>query len=70
MITVHMVSETEWVTQGQGVHTAFVELVELLAEEKSLKIVVNNQGTGDVFHSHTYGPYYFWKGRHYKEMTL
>src|ERR1700712_1398804 len=66
MITVHMVSETEWVTQGQGVHTAFIELTELLKTDPRVKVVVNNVGTGDIFHSHTYGPYYFWKGWRYK----
>src|SRR5665213_2762549 len=66
VLTVHMVSEPAYVTQGQGVHTAFLELVELLSEEKNIRIVINNEGTGDIFHSHTYGPYYFWKGKGYK----
>ena len=66
MIKVHIVSETEWVTQGQGVHTAFVELVQLLKTDARVQVVINNEGGGDVFHSHTYGPYYFWKGRRYK----
>jgi len=61
-----MVSETEWVTQGQGVHTAFVELVHLLRTDARVQVITNNEGGGDVFHSHTYGPYYFWKGRRYK----
>ncbi|MDB5016544.1 MAG: 1,2-diacylglycerol-3-alpha-glucose alpha,2-galactosyltransferase [Mucilaginibacter sp.] len=65
-ITVHMVSETVYVTKGQGVHTAFIELVKLLRGDKNIAIVLNNEGTGNVFHSHTYGPYYFWKGRSYK----
>lgn len=66
MIRLHMVSETAWVTQGQGVHTAFTELTELLAKDERVKLIINGEGAGDVFHSHTYGPYYFWKGRHYK----
>lgn len=65
-MTVHMVSETPFVMKGQGVHTAFVDLVELLREKDDLEVVVNNEGTGDVFHCHTYGPYYFWKGRRYR----
>jgi 1,2-diacylglycerol-3-alpha-glucose alpha-1,2-galactosyltransferase len=64
--TVHMVSETAYVTKGQGVHTAFLGLIALLRERNDVKVVVNNEGTGDIFHSHTYGPYYFWKGRNYK----
>jgi 1,2-diacylglycerol-3-alpha-glucose alpha-1,2-galactosyltransferase len=63
---IHIVSETEFVVKGQGVHTAHVDLLELLREKKEVDVVVNNEGTGDVFHSHTYGPYYFWKGRKYK----
>ena len=61
-----IVSETEFVTQGQGVHTAHVDLLELLREKKDVDVVVNDEGKGDVFHSHTYGPYYFWKGRTYR----
>lgn len=65
-LKIHMISETAYVTKGQGVHTAFVELVELLREENDVEVVINDEGTGDVFHSHTYGPYYFWMGRKYK----
>ncbi|MDP4208277.1 MAG: glycosyltransferase family 4 protein [Bacteroidota bacterium] len=63
---VHVVSETPYTTKGNGVHTAFIEAVELLKEKNDVEVVVNGEGTGDVFHSHTYGPYYFWKGRKYK----
>ncbi len=63
---VHVVSETEFVMKGQGVHTAFVDAVELLREKRDIQVVVNNEGRGDVFHSHTYGPYYFWQGRGYR----
>jgi 1,2-diacylglycerol-3-alpha-glucose alpha-1,2-galactosyltransferase len=66
VIRLHMVSETAYVTQGQGVHTAYIELMELLAHDKDVVIKVNGDGTGNIFHSHTYGPYYFWKGRNYK----
>jgi 1,2-diacylglycerol-3-alpha-glucose alpha-1,2-galactosyltransferase len=63
---VHMVSETEYFAKGQGVHTAFIDNLELLRNQKDIELVVNNEGYGDVFHSHTYGPFYFWKGRNYK----
>ena len=66
IIRLHMVSETAYVTQGQGVHTAYIELLELLTGQKNIAIKVNGEGTGNIFHSHTYGPYYFWKGRPYK----
>ena len=65
---VHIVSETEFVTKGQGVHTAHIDLLELLKEKNDVDVIVNDENSGkcDVFHSHTYGPYYFWKGRNYK----
>lgn len=63
---VHVVSETPFVMKGQGVHTAFVEHVALLKEKNDVKVVVNEEGWGDLMHAHTYGPYYFWKGRKYK----
>ncbi len=63
---VHIVSETAFTTKGNGVHTAFIDLIELLKEKNDINVVINNEGFGDVFHSHTYGPYYFWKGKNYK----
>jgi len=63
---IHVVSETQYLMKGQGVHTAFVEHVALLKEKDDVKVVVNEEGWGDLMHCHTYGPYYFWKGRKYK----
>lgn len=63
---IHVLSETENLMEGQGVHTAFVDMVELLKSKNDLEVVVNNQGKGDLFHSHTYGPMYFLKGLSYK----
>jgi 1,2-diacylglycerol-3-alpha-glucose alpha-1,2-galactosyltransferase len=40
--------------------------IELLREKDDIEVVVNDEGTGDVFHGHTYGLYYIWKGRKYK----
>lgn len=65
-MTVHIVSETEFVAKGQGVHTAFIDHVEIMKEKNDIDVVINEGGTGNVFHSHTYGPYFFWKGRKYK----
>lgn len=62
---VHVVSETEYMMKGQGVHTAFVDCVALLKSQDDLEVLVNQQGWGDVMHAHTYGPYFFWKGRRY-----
>jgi 1,2-diacylglycerol-3-alpha-glucose alpha-1,2-galactosyltransferase len=64
-LRVHVVSETEYLIQGQGVHTAFVDCVDLLRSQDDVEVVVNQRGWGDVMHAHTYGPYYFWKGRRY-----
>jgi 1,2-diacylglycerol-3-alpha-glucose alpha-1,2-galactosyltransferase len=65
-LTTHAVSETLFGVEGQGVHTAFLDFVELLRESSDVRVVVNGEGTGDIYHAHTYGPYYFWKGRHYQ----
>jgi 1,2-diacylglycerol-3-alpha-glucose alpha-1,2-galactosyltransferase len=66
VMKIHMISETAFITKGQGVDTAFVELIELLREKNDVEVVVNDEGTGDLLHSHTYGPYFFLKGRNYK----
>jgi 1,2-diacylglycerol-3-alpha-glucose alpha-1,2-galactosyltransferase len=63
---VHVISETPFIMKATGVHTAFVEHIELLREKDDIQVVVNDEGTGDVFHGHTYGLYYIWKGRKYK----
>lgn len=67
---VHVVSETAYMIKGNGVHTAFVDHVELLKANQDLETVVNNEERGDVMHSHTYGPFYFWKGLRYKHKRV
>jgi 1,2-diacylglycerol-3-alpha-glucose alpha-1,2-galactosyltransferase len=67
---IHVVSETAYMIKGNGVHTAFVDHVALLNAKNDIEIVVNNEGYGDVFHSHTYGPYYFLKGLFYKHKRV
>jgi 1,2-diacylglycerol-3-alpha-glucose alpha-1,2-galactosyltransferase len=52
--------------KATGVHTAFIDHIDLLRERDDLEVVVNSEGWGDVFHCHTYGPYFLWKGRKYK----
>lgn len=66
VMKVHMVCETPFGMKGNGVYTAYIDSLELLREKGDVEVVVNNEGKGDVFHSHTYGPYYFWKGRKYR----
>jgi 1,2-diacylglycerol-3-alpha-glucose alpha-1,2-galactosyltransferase len=63
---VHVISETQFYMKATGVHTAFMEHIMLLKEKNDIEVVVNNEGTGDVFHGHTYGLYYLWKGRKYR----
>ena len=62
---IHVASETEYMVKGNGVHTAFIDHVELLKSKNDIAVVVNDEGRGDVYHSHTYGPLYFLKGLGY-----
>jgi 1,2-diacylglycerol-3-alpha-glucose alpha-1,2-galactosyltransferase len=64
-LKIHVVSETSFLMKGQGVHTAFVDCVDLLKNVDNVEVIVNDEGWGDLMHAHTYGPYYFWKGRRY-----
>jgi len=63
---IHVISETAFFIQGQGVHTAFLDCVNLLRQDADVEVLVNETGWGDLMHAHTYGPYYFWKGRRYR----
>jgi 1,2-diacylglycerol-3-alpha-glucose alpha-1,2-galactosyltransferase len=63
---IHVVSETPFIMKATGVHTAFMDHIELLREKDDVEVVVNDEGNGDVFHGHTYGLYYLWKGRKYR----
>ena len=71
MKEINIVSETAFMVKGNGVHTAFVNHVELLNSRPDLKVFVNSSHTGNVMHSHTYGLYYFIKGlRYHKRKVL
>jgi 1,2-diacylglycerol-3-alpha-glucose alpha-1,2-galactosyltransferase len=64
---VNIFSETELLNMpGEGTHTSFVSCVELLHQKNDVEVFVNSKQKCDVIHSHTYGPFYFWKGRKYK----
>lgn len=65
-MTIHIVSETSFFMKSTGVHTAFIDHIRLLREKDDVRVVVNDDGTGDVFHGHTFGLYYLWMGRKYK----
>jgi len=62
----HIVSETEYFIKGNGVHSAFIDHVDLMKETNDIEVVINNEGHGDIFHCHTYGLFYFLKGFRYK----
>ncbi len=63
---IHIASETKYFIRGNGVHTAFIDHLELMKSANGIEVVINNEGHGDVFHCHTYGLYYFLKGLRYK----
>ena len=66
-MTVNICSETEiFNIHGEGVSTSFATCVELLQQSDDIEISINDEKIGDVMHCHTYGPYYFWRGRKYK----
>lgn len=67
---IHVASETMYMVKGNGVHTAFIDHVELLKSNNDVEVVINNEGEGDVFHCHTYGLYYFIKGMRYKNKRV
>jgi len=65
-LRVHVISETARIAKETGVHTAFVDCVNLLRDSPDFEVIVNGEGWGDVLHSHTYGPYFLWKGLRYR----
>lgn len=62
---IHVISETPFIMKATGVHTAFLDHVELLRSRNDIEVVVNGEGEGDLFHGHTYGLYNIWKGIKY-----
>lgn len=73
-IRVHVVSETNFMIKGNGVHTAFLDHISLLNLSNKVETVVNEHGDGknkgDIMHSHTYGLYYFVKGLRYRNKKI
>ena len=67
---INVVSETAYMFKGNGVHTAFINHVKLLNSLPNVKVLVNNEGTGNLMHSHTYGLYYFYKGLRYRNRRV
>jgi 1,2-diacylglycerol-3-alpha-glucose alpha-1,2-galactosyltransferase len=49
-----------------GVHIVFVGMFDLIKEKNDIEVLRNQKGFGDIFHSHSYGLYYFLKSRKYE----
>jgi 1,2-diacylglycerol-3-alpha-glucose alpha-1,2-galactosyltransferase len=56
-LTVNVVSESAFTTQGHGVHTAFIETINGLRARDDVTVLVNSRKRADVIHIHTVGPY-------------
>lgn len=63
---IHLISSTDFLFKGTGVHSAFVEMMNLLKQNPYIEVLKNNEGSGDLCHSHSYGLYYFFKTLPYK----
>lgn len=63
---IHIISETEFISGSHGIHSAFLDHINLLEDIDDIDVTVNGEGNGDLLHSHTYGPYFLWKGWQYK----
>src|SRR3954466_4242159 len=58
-LKINVLSESEYGGRGQGVHTAFVDTVEMLRKRKDVEVFVNSRKSCDVLHAHTFGPLYW-----------
>jgi 1,2-diacylglycerol-3-alpha-glucose alpha-1,2-galactosyltransferase len=63
IMKIHVISETPFIMKATGVHTAFMDHIELLKEKDDVEVIVNDEGYGEISHGHTYGLYYLWKAR-------
>ncbi|MGH7442776.1 MAG: glycosyltransferase family 4 protein, partial [bacterium] len=45
--------------EAQGVHTAFVDMVEALKARPEVEVLVNSREKTDILHAHTFGPAYW-----------
>jgi 1,2-diacylglycerol-3-alpha-glucose alpha-1,2-galactosyltransferase len=69
-IRVNMVSESVFGFKGQGVHTAFVNFVDMLRSKPGVEVLVNSRQPCDILHAHTLGPLYWTLMRGYKGRRL
>ncbi len=47
-VTVNLISESVFTVQGHGVHTAFIEMENLLAKQPSINLLVNQRHVRDI----------------------
>jgi len=59
LLSINVVSESVYGSEGQGVHTAFVDTVEMLKRRSDVTVKVNSFDRCDVMHAHTFGPLYW-----------
>ena len=63
-IRVNIVSESDGF-EAQGVHTAFLDMVEALKKRPEVELHVNVPDKADILHAHTFGPLYWTKRSQY-----
>ncbi len=68
-LSVNILSESEGF-ETQGVHTAFVDMVEALKKRDDIEVLVNSKEQCDVLHAHTFGPRYWLRRGPYKGRRL
>lgn len=56
-LSISVVSESEFMTKGHGVHTAYIELTNALKQRPDVSVAVNKKGPADITHLHTVGAY-------------
>lgn len=67
---VNMISETTAGFEGNGVHSAFLDVLDSLQKSQGVQMVVNSKEKADIIHSHTIGPLYVRRSWGKKERTL
>jgi 1,2-diacylglycerol-3-alpha-glucose alpha-1,2-galactosyltransferase len=63
-IRINIVSESDGF-EAQGVHTAFLDMVEALSKRPEVELLVNVPDKGDILHAHTFGPHYWTRRSQY-----
>jgi 1,2-diacylglycerol-3-alpha-glucose alpha-1,2-galactosyltransferase len=61
-IRVNIISESGGF-KAQGVHTAFVDMVDALKKRPEVECLINSKERAQILHAHTFGPAY-WTQRH------